>query len=776
MSEEKNNEYIFKQTPLELIINEKDSLELSNEVLKLFYSLKNQKVKIISINGLPQTGKTSIANDLISKENGFNFKKSTNGLWIWGTPINLKNNIKLLIIDSEGIRNNHINNYNLLSLLISNYYIYNTKVELNEDIIKNYINNMNVKNLVNYNNNNHFPEIIFINDILTSDEIKKKVEENNFYINNDMKNLYKIKKYFNIKNIKEIIKDIENNFINDDLDGDIIFGLIQNYLSFINHNEKLDIGIALENSLLSKAKLECDNIFEENKKELYKKIEYPLTINNIYKIYNEIQTNYIYFFSKKVDKILKPSQLGDYIVQLNNNMEKEINFIINKNHQYYETYFLLQFKDFKKNLDTSENLKNLNIFQAFIADYCGKFENCLHKFFSIFLNSDNSNKTFINILIKLYQEYIVNEFIKISKQIEITTKEINSLKNNMNKLNEELQNTNLMIEEKNREKSTINKNYFELEAKFDKFNREYKIKIKEYENNLNIEIQKYKKMENYYLSQLKEKEQLINNLENKIEKFNQELQTINKENIIKLNELNRENNHLLNEIERIKDKKGNKSDFIGGEKNVNIPSLLKTVNKSFLDFKESLDNLQKENDSIQKNKYLEISTQEIENKLNNVLTDVKNFCNLQIKNVSDNYEKIIKKIKNDSEELNFELSKKNYALNEQILLKETYEKKFNESNKYIDNLNSMVQDKENLIKTQKNAFKTYEERINDSEMKMHENIINLKMKEDEFESLFMVIENLVAKRKDKFEHDLNKISLDGQEFLKSLVKKYKVFK
>ena len=66
-------------------------------------------------------------------------------------------------------------------------------------------------------------------------------------------------------------------------------------------------------------------------------------------------------------------------------------------------------------------------------------------------------------------------------------------------------------------------------------------------------------------------------------------------------------------------------------------------NQKAAEVREVLDNLNKENESIQKNKYLEISTQEIENKLNNVLNDVKNFCELQIKNVSENYEKIIKK-------------------------------------------------------------------------------------------------------------------------------------
>lgn len=168
-------------------------------------------------------------------------------------------------------------------------------------------------------------------------------------------------------------------------------------------------------------------------------------------------------------------------------------------------------------------------------------------------------------------------------------------------------------------------------------------------------------MENYYLSQLNEKEKMINSLENKIEKINKEMQSLSKENSMKINELNRENNRLLNEVDRIKDIKNKNGDYgIGGgnDKNINIGSILKTVNKNFLDFKESVENLKNENDSIQKNKYLELTKEEIDTKLNNVLNDVKNFCSLQIKTVSDNYEKLIKKAKTDSEELNFELSKR----------------------------------------------------------------------------------------------------------------------
>ena len=244
-------------------------------------------------------------------------------------------------------------------------------------------------------------------------------------------------------------------------------------------------------------------------------------------------------------------------------------------------------------------------------------------------------------------------------------------------------------------RSEINKNYFELESKFDKFNRDYKLKLKENENSLSIETQKYTKMEKYYLSQLNDKEKLINSLELKSEKINKEMQTLSKENTIKINELNRENNRLSNEIERIKEIKNKSGDYGLGsssDKNVNVQSILKTVSKNFLDFKESVDNLKNENDSIQKNKYLELSKEEIENKLNNVLNDVKNFCSLQIKTVSDNYEKLISKAKNDFEELNFEMSKKDYALNEQMLLKETYEKKFNESNKSLEKFISIEKD------------------------------------------------------------------------------------
>ena len=346
MSEIKNKEYKYKQNVIELVINNKGSLEISDEALRLLSSLKNQKLIVLSINGLPNSGKTELANFLIKKDKAFDSIKNKEGMWIWGTPLDIKNDIKLLVIFCEGIKDNKINNYNILSLLFSSHFIFNTKGEINDNIINNYINNINIKDFLTVKNNKYLPEIVFINDLLSKEEIKNKVENNALYTNKNIKSLFTRQKYLQSNNLKELINIIDLNNIY--LNGDILLGLIQNYINYLNHDEKIDIDTAIESVLLYKAKLECDNIFEEYKSELYKKIEYPMTFTNIFKIYNEIETNYINSFCKKLDNLLTPTQIGEYINQLNNYMEKEINYIINKNNEYYENFALLQFKDLKK--------------------------------------------------------------------------------------------------------------------------------------------------------------------------------------------------------------------------------------------------------------------------------------------------------------------------------------------------------------------------------------------------------------------------------------------
>ena len=779
----------MSEKQIELITKKNNSIEITEEALNFLLSLKTEKILILSVIG---SSNEVLSNKIISKEKeGFNLKEEN--IYLWNKPLNLNNENKLLIITYNGNKNS---NLFLLNLLISSFCLYNTLEDLNDENINSLVSDLNIKELINSKNKEYTPNIFLVNEKLNEDEIKAKIEVNSEFKKNNLNSIYNTINYLQFSNTDNLIKvinneisSLKNTFIKKTLEGESLFGLIQNIINSINHEEKIDIDLSYENIFLNKARKEYNKTFEEYKLDLYKKVEYPITFQNLYKINSDLLNIYISSFCHKINLYLTPSQMIEYTNEFNISSEKEINYILNKNNDYYETYYLTQFSEFEKNLECNFDFNNNKLsLNDFIKDYCGKFDTCLLKFFNSFLNSENnSNKVFANILIKMYQEYFVKKLMLISEKLDEKNdiknnelnEQINELKNKLEKTKEEIDNTKIILESKNKEKSDINKNYFELETKFDKFNRDYKLKLKENENTLTIETQKYSKMENYYLSQLKEKEKLINSLENKIEKINKEMQTLTKENTIKINELNRENNRLLNEVERIKEIKNKSGDYglsQGGDKNINVGSILKTVNKNFLDFKESVENLKNENDSIQKNKYLELTKEEIETKLNNVLNDVKNFCSLQIKTVSDNYEKLIKKAKSDFEELNFESSKKDFALNEQILLKETYEKKYNESNKSIESYKSMTQDKENLINTQKESFKVYENRINDLEIKLAENIYNLRMKEDEFDSLIMILQYIFEKKRDKFEQNLNKISPDSQQFLQGLVKKYKIFK
>lgn len=61
-------------------------------------------------------------------------------------------------------------------------------------------------------------------------------------------------------NIK--IKSIDNNV----MDGDSLFGLVQNYIDFINDGDHPVIHSALENVLLSKVKNVCESVIDDFKK------------------------------------------------------------------------------------------------------------------------------------------------------------------------------------------------------------------------------------------------------------------------------------------------------------------------------------------------------------------------------------------------------------------------------------------------------------------------------------------------------------------------------
>ena len=800
--------YKFKEEPIQLVYISDGMIEPTVEAINLLTALKNEKLSILSLNGPLSSGKSFLANNILNKSSsGFKSGEKTQGIWIWGNPITLKDNSKLLVLDCQGLNKKDEENIShklfILSVLLSSYAVYSTRGELNDETINDFIYYTDLSNKINVhgdknsklnnidNLKNYFPELIFVNDTSPKEGIEDKIEKNPL-CDKTLK-LFEKRTYVNSQNHQEILDKVQNNIKiksidNNIMDGDSLFGLIQNYIDFINDGDHPVIHSALENVLLSKVKNVSESVVEDFKNNLGKKVKYPMSINDIYKAYFDLQQKYFVEFSKKVEKFATSAQTGEYIQKICADMEKELETILETNKDYYDEWFSMEYNKLEQELGKLK-FESIAEIKLFILSYTSTFKSCLADFLKI-PNSDFC-QNLINVLSKIFQNFVVAKLSnigdKINEMYENYSQECNNnidnLNNNIKKLNEQIDNNKKLLNDNNKEKSEVNKNYLELETKLDKLTRELKTKEQEFENNLNIEKQNFQKMEAYNNTQIKEKDETISQLESKIEKLVQDLQGSNKESFMKATELNRENIKLQSEIERLKKEGGKGKSDVYNEQSANLQTLFKNIQSTFMEFKESVDKLDKENENIFKTKYLENSTKEIEDKLKNCVTELRTFCENQVKSMNDNYQKEIKKVKDQYEQLNFELTKKNAEVQEKIDQKEESENKLKETNKQITELQEISNSKDSLIKTQGEALKIYEDKVQDYikqkenlEMSLAKSIYDFKMKEDEFDSLFMVIEGIIARKKDKYEHNLTKLSSDVKNTLQSLVKQYKFFK
>ena len=796
--------YEFKEEPIQLVSIKDGILETTVEAINILTGLKNSKLIILSINGPVGSGKSTLANNLINKkESGFKIGEKMEGIWIWGKPIELSDDIKLLILDCQGINNDNkdtANNINyklfMLSVLLSTSLVYVTKGELTDNLINDFLfftdlsTKINIsdedKNQLNTIDNlkEYFPDIFIINDTLKKEEIQTLIEKNaeheKFYKLFEKRNYLKSDEYEEIfKKIKSEMKykTIQNNII----DGDALFGLLQNYIDNMNNNENPIINSALQNILLSKANNELEFITYKFKNALNQKLEnkYPISISKIYKIYYELQQKYISEFCTKLENYIKTNQIGEYLKKLLKNMEKELETVLETNKDYYDEWFGMEYKELEEVMNKL-NLESINIqdIKKYFTNYTSTLQTCLNKF----LNIPNVDfcKNLISILSKIYQEFVSVKLNKVGEELNSifennskeNNNEIEKLKNELKKLKEQAGSSNPVLDGKN----LTGKNYLELESKLEKLNYEMKEKQKEYENNINIEIQKYKKFEDYTNTQIKENEKNILELKSKIEKLNQEL--------IGANQKNLKLQSKINTVIKPSEASETSSPIdVAQNSNLNLQNLFINIQSTFMDFKNSVDKLDKENESMYNLKNLENLTKDAENKFGDCTSGLKSFWEKQIKELGENYEKEIKKLKDEYDMINLELTKKNNDISEQSKLKEGCEIQLKETEKQINELSELSKAKDELIETQNQTLKVYEDKINeykktreDLELSLAKNIYNFKMKEDEFDSLFMVIEGIVSRKKEKFEHNLNKLSPEAKNMVENLVKQYKFFK
>ena len=795
----------FKDEPIKLILDNNGLLEITTEAINLLTGLKNEKLYILSLNGPMGTGKSSLANHIIDKKNiGFKIEK-TEGIWIWGNPISLNNGSKLIILDCQGLSRNDKISHKLfmLNILLSTCIVYNTQGNLNEDNINDFIyfidlaTKINVQNTEKEESSNkeelksYLPELIFINNILSKENMEELIEKNPLC--ESICQLFEKRNYLNGKNLEEFINKIKNDIQfkaiqNNIMDGDSLFCLLQNYIEFINNDKVPVINLALENALLSKAKNESEFIFEEFINVFNKKIEYPMPITEVYKIFFELQQKYTEIFCNKIDKILTPKQAGKYVKKMYTNMAVELDTILEANKDSYEEKFYLVYKEFDEKLN-KVNLNSIEEIKLFILSYTSTFQTCLNKLLEI-TNKDFYQNLF-DILLKIFNDLICVKLTKMSETLydmyENSSKKYNNNIENLNitikNISGQIDNSKKLLDDKNKEKNEVNKNYLELEAKLERIIRENKNKEKEYENNLSKEVQRYENMEIYYNNQIKEKEKSIASLKSKIDLLNQENLNTNQESLNKINELNRENTKLQREIETMKNKKKKESSYDNNEQNLNLQILFKNIQSTFMGFKKSVDNLEKDNEEVYKSK--NNSNKEIESNFKNCISDIKDvrtFCESQIKAINENYKKEIQEVIDKCENLNFELIKNKLDLKNQTQIREICEANLKEKEIQITQLEENLKTKDHSIKIQNDLIKMYEDKINNNKKKINdleislcENMYGYKMTQDDFETLVNVVQSLISKNKDKYGKMIRKIPSDTRHYINYLVLKYNFF-
>ena len=821
----------FQEEPLQIItVNEDGILEITIEGINFFNKLNNEKLSILSINGIPESGKSFLGNSLIGKMKGFKCE-NTKGLWVWGKPINLENGSKLLIFDSQGLnkkdRDSISHKIYILNILISNYIIYNTKGEVNDDILKDFIffsdlskgifiSEQNKKENTIENLSNYYPSLIwtlsnysnqekkpddYLQELLSknpnSENVKKLfLRRKMFFIPNPTSNEEKFKNLQNedlsilnedYKNtINNLLNEIKNNIpykkINDvQIDGDTLFGILQNYIDTLNNDEKPIISQAIDNVLLSRGKSISEKCFEDFRNEFNKRLEnkFPMNINEIYKIFFEIQDKTIKNFSNEVKTLLNPKSSGDYILNMNERMHSELESIFETNNEYYNEYFNMEYNELKKNLSDMK-FTSLEEAKTFFYTYSKSFEYNFKKF----LNIPNPDfcKNLLLVISDIFENFVTkklseigDEIGKISENVSKTTSsDMNNLNFEIKKLNDQFGNSKNLVENLQNEKSELTRNYLELKNRYDKLTRDTNLKDKEFKDKEFIYNQRYQQMENHYMGEIKEKENTISDQKLNIEKLNKDLSLSIQENSNKINDLNREIAKLNIENQKLQEEKNQKNDGP-----VINQTIFKNIQNTFMEFKESLDKLGKENDNLLKQKQIENETKEIKNKANTWIEDIKNFKEAQFKSLNDLYEEKYKKVQNQVNELKLEITQKDVNLTEQTHLKESFETKYKEANKQIEELYNISKSKDNLISTQNDAIKMYEEQIGqykrtkeDYELSLNKYIVNFKMKEDEIEYIMGAIEGIITKKKDKFEYNVKRLSNETNTQINNIVKSY----
>ena len=278
-----------------------------------------------------------------------------------------------------------------------------------------------------------------------------------------------------------------------------------------------------------------------------------------------------------------------------------------------------------------------------------------------------------------------------------------------------------------------NEKYISLSLKYDKLLSDYKNLEKILNNSNEINKDKYDKMEQGYKDLMNEKENKIKELQNKLE---------NKENI----------NKSPNKIENI------------------FNNFIKNINNSLIENKINKDSI-------------ETILTNIQEKIKLMIESINNDFENKIKNIQNIYKKRNELLLKEIEKLKMEILSEKYNAIEIIVKDKIKNELMNEYEEKIKELKNIIESKENIIKMEiekknilNNEYLELQKKYTELQTQNNQNIFALKMKEDEVDTLIMILDATHHIKRGKYLHNLNRLSEAVKIEVENIINSLKIFK
>ena len=656
----------------------------------------------------------------------------------------------------------------------------------------------------------HIPDFFWVyrdcsnTDFNIFNDLEKKFKDENEYFNNLFKN--KIRKYtlpcpmdaskmvenkylesteeeinkggpFN-EEYKSLFNNFKNKIINNctpklvknlSLNGNLFYGLLQEYASAIYSGENMFVESPLSNIVFSNLGEITEGIndtfkekLEEKNGEVYDIIE---ILKNSFEIFsdgllNEYQTTFIgkllhsQYITEQMNNIL--SSVSDEV--LDTNISEKLN-------EYNSTIKELTEKEGAEKINEITSTSDI---KKSLYDFSNKIKTQIEE--NLFKKENEFLSSF-----SLIKDYIIK---CICNKINLYADNIQFyIEHNLQSIESSYKYNDEVFEAKIKELSEKGNELIKLKIEIEKMEMQMKEKEKEFQSSLDIEKQKYVDLEKYYKDIINIKDAEIKKLEEKNDKINQEIknQLMEKKNegdITKLkDEIVKLKLNLVLKEKQINSLNSNLKEF---DKDLKIPELkeiFKNINKTVLDYADLVKKFEENKHLFFHDKFIENVKSQWSEKENDWRRELNQFKESHFKTMENNYKKEIDTLIKEKEKLYEEKSDLKSDIDNKDLEIAKLQQKIESDKEIIDLKQGEIQ----TVTKNKEAIEMQlginEVKIRSMEKILNEYKIKANILEEQIENIIILIESISKKDKRKYSSYFNKI-MDEQHknTFKELVK------